>query len=230
MSNSITSLDWKQPTFQDSPPASSAKMKVGAVYAYGNILALVLYLFSTLLLSLVQVKDVETEKPQEPMSATTQDPGPQPSIGPLVPPTKELPKACPNPSSKPIPGPSSSESLVLASLPPLPRLRSAELDNLVFTPQGPTHQDGLHDNHRLEWLGDATIQFSATLLLDELYPGLKCGAAYKIRCRMVSNEYLGELSRNYKLFLRYEEVCGQNISENLTTKIHGTHVFHIPFP
>src|SRR5260370_26194610 len=110
-------------------------MKIGAVYAYGNILALVLYLSGTLLLSLVQVKDAETEKfpHQEPMSAIAQDhdPGPQQSVG--LP--HQLPKPCPNPSSKPISVPSSLDP----SLPPLPPIRSAELDNLVFTPPESNH-------------------------------------------------------------------------------------------
>ncbi|KAF8315747.1 ribonuclease III domain-containing protein [Cantharellus anzutake] len=119
------------------------------------------------------------------------------------------------------PSHSSESSPPISLLPPLPKIRSAHLGNLVFTPRQAEHEDGLRDNQRLEWLGDAAIQFSVTLLLEELAPQLKTGEACTIRAELVSNKYLGMLSVRYGLFVTYNEVCGQDISQDLNKKIHA---------
>ncbi len=106
-----------------------------------------------------------------------------------------------------------------------PTICSSELEVRVFTPRSSSGnlstEDGHLDNGRLEWLGDAVIQLSTTLMLEDLYPQLRNGPAEFIRSRVVSNRNLGAISRRYRLYKRFRQVSGKEVS-GPNAKVHGT--------
>ena len=101
------------------------------------------------------------------------------------------------------------------ALPPLPPIRNKELAREVFTHSGVVSgrrttsladaaspidgPAGGGDNQKLEHVGDSLIGTIVTLLLHDMYPGLRHGPATTLKGRLVSNETLAHLSRRYDL-------------------------------
>jgi len=61
------------------------------------------------------------------------------------------------------------------------------------------HQDGSEDNERLEYLGDAVIDFIVAEWAYRHFPELPEGDLTKIRAHLVKNEHLAEFSRQIDL-------------------------------
>lgn len=103
------------------------------------------------------------------------------------------------------------------ALPPLPPIRSQALAREVFMHSGmiggrrspvslaaasipiADRLGGAGDNQKLEHVGDGLIGTVVTLLLHDMYPGLRHGPATTLKARLVSNETLAHLSRRYGL-------------------------------
>lgn len=121
---------------------------------------------------------------------------------------------------------SSSQDIEDESTPfQFPPICSSELEVQVFTPRSSSGnlstEDGHRDNRRLEWLGDAAIGLSTTLMLEDLYPQLRTGLVASVRSRVVSNSNLGTISRRYRLYKRFKQVSGLDVP-NPGNKVHGT--------
>ena len=79
--------------------------------------------------------------------------------------------------------------------PPLHDFRDAGLFRLAMT-----HRSfGTPHNERLEWLGDAVMQFEVSRLLYQHFPALNEGGLSAIRTRLVSGQALAVLARRLAL-------------------------------
>ena len=106
------------------------------------------------------------------------------------------------------------------SLVSFPAIQSQDLERRVFT-RGTRDAEGHLNNRRLEWLGDAVLQLSATLLLEDNYPRIRNRVATEIRALVVSNRKLSQISRKYKLYKRCFEISGRTLNPTADSKAHG---------
>lgn len=88
--------------------------------------------------------------------------------------------------------------------PPLPRLSSPPLINLVFSPriQSDKVDPVTLQNRRLEWLGDSFLHFMITVMLDELFPSATTHLVAHVRSDITSNVCFANISKHYGLLER----------------------------
>lgn len=80
-------------------------------------------------------------------------------------------------------------------LPPHYRFRDTALAQLAFT-----HKSyGAPNNERLEWLGDAVVEFEVSRLLYQAFPGTSEGGLSQLRANLVSRPALAALARRLGL-------------------------------
>jgi len=83
-------------------------------------------------------------------------------------------------------------------LPPLPEVRDPTLKAGAFIHQGITSgRDTDLSYERLEWVGDAYLYITSTLLISQTFPTLTPGKCSQMRERIVKNVQLAEYARQY---------------------------------
>ncbi|CZR53742.1 related to Ribonuclease III [Phialocephala subalpina] len=89
-------------------------------------------------------------------------------------------------------------STIPTTLPPLPKILDPTLEASAFTHIGcgsgsPTDLS----YERLEWVGDAYVELTATLLISQTFPSFKPGKCAQLRERLVKNVTLAGFSHQY---------------------------------
>lgn len=89
-------------------------------------------------------------------------------------------------------------STIPTTLPPLPKILDPTLEASAFTHIGcgsgsPTDLS----YERLEWVGDAYVELTATLLISQTFPSFGPGKCAQLRERLVKNVTLAGFSRQY---------------------------------
>lgn len=83
-------------------------------------------------------------------------------------------------------------------LPPLPKVLDATLETAAFTHQGMgTGRVTDLSYERLEWVGDAYLYLTSTLLISQTFPILLPGKCSQLRERLVKNITLSDYARQY---------------------------------
>jgi ribonuclease-3 len=83
-------------------------------------------------------------------------------------------------------------------LPSLPEIFDATLKAGVFIHHGVTSGNATDLSYeRLEWVGDAYLYITATLLISKTFPGLLPGKCSQMRERIVKNVQLAEYAKQY---------------------------------
>ncbi len=80
-----------------------------------------------------------------------------------------------------------------------PRLLQGALLHRSFLHEHPDQGVGLIDNERLEFLGDAILNFLAATMLFERYPGHSEGALTNLRSALVRTDTLADFARSLEL-------------------------------
>ena len=103
--------------------------------------------------------------------------------------------------------------------PPLPKVLDPTLEIAAFTHQGMgAGRIGDLSYERLEWVGDAYLYLTSTLLISQTFPTLLPGKCSQLRERLVKNVTLSDYARQYGFEKRAQ--LPSEISGNLT-KIMG---------
>jgi ribonuclease-3 len=89
-------------------------------------------------------------------------------------------------------------STILTSLPTLPKVLDPTLEASAFVHQhlGSNKPTDL-SYERLEWVGDAYLEVTATLLISQTFPALSPGKMSQLRERLVKNLTLADFARRY---------------------------------
>jgi ribonuclease-3 len=89
-------------------------------------------------------------------------------------------------------------SSVPSELPALPEILDPTLEMAAFTHSG-CGSGRITDlsYERLEWVGDAYLYITSTLLISQTFPGLLPGKCSQLRERLIKNLILAEYARNY---------------------------------
>ncbi|PQE04132.1 RNAse3 domain-containing protein [Rutstroemia sp. NJR-2017a BVV2] len=90
-------------------------------------------------------------------------------------------------------------SSIPSELPPLPKILDPTLEMAAFTHSGclPGRVTDL-SYERLEWVGDAYLYITSTLLISQTFPGLLPGKCSQLRERLIKNLILAEYARKYE--------------------------------
>lgn len=92
-------------------------------------------------------------------------------------------------------------SQITSTLPPLPLILSPTLEAAVFTHSGVTSSPNA-SYERLEWIGDAYVELTATLLIAQTFTTYPPGKCATIRESLVKNASLAAYARNYDFHSR----------------------------
>lgn len=87
------------------------------------------------------------------------------------------------------------------TLPPLPPILSPTLETAVFTHSGVSSSPNT-SYERLEWIGDAYLELTATLLISQTFTTYTPGKCATIRESLVKNATLAAYARNYDFHTR----------------------------
>lgn len=83
-----------------------------------------------------------------------------------------------------------------AGLPPLPKVKDSQVENLAFRHPG----IGFGPNYeRLEWLGDAYLETIASSLIYQTFPDTPSGRCSQIREQLIRNTTLADYFRKYNM-------------------------------
>jgi ribonuclease-3 len=89
-------------------------------------------------------------------------------------------------------------SEIPTGFPPLPKVLDLTLETAAFTHLGMSGgRIGDLSYERLEWVGDAYLQMTCTLLISQTFPGLLPGKCSQLRERCVKNLTLSAYARHY---------------------------------
>ncbi|KAL3421297.1 RNase3 domain-containing protein [Phlyctema vagabunda] len=108
------------------------------------------------------------------------------------------------------------------TLPPLPKVLDPTLEESAFIHGGLAHKAHSLSYERLEWVGDAYIELTSTLIIAQTFPHLTPGESSSIRQLLVKNITLANYAHQYKMPQRVRMPPDvQALSEKDKTKMWG---------
>ncbi|KAH8657075.1 ribonuclease III domain-containing protein [Tricladium varicosporioides] len=116
-----------------------------------------------------------------------------------------------------------TSSSIPKSMPPLPPILDKTLEEATFrhVNTGTGHFTDL-TYERLEWVGDAYIELTATLLISQTFPILSPGKSSQMRERLVKNQNLARYSKHYGFDLRAQLGTHPEVRDpDKMVKVHG---------
>ncbi|KAG6009275.1 hypothetical protein E4U21_002879 [Claviceps maximensis] len=132
--------------------------------------------------------------------------------------------SCPIPTAREVTPWVSSE--ITATLPPIPKILDAELEQTVFRHPGMSTKGPSYE--RLEWLGDAFLELTASMLIYQTFHTIPAGQLSQLRELVVRNKNLAVYFREYGLDAKAQlppdahQFRGQGKSKDKDiTKIHA---------
>ncbi|KAH6669988.1 ribonuclease III domain-containing protein [Halenospora varia] len=141
-----------------------------------------------------------------------------PPTTPKVPGKLNIPKSLPANSITPW-----ISSSIPTSMPPLPPILDKTLEEATFrhVNTGTGHFTDL-TYERLEWVGDAYIELTATLLISQTFPILSPGKSSQMRERLVKNQNLARYSKHYGFDTRAQLGSHPEVRDrDKMIKVHG---------
>lgn len=113
-------------------------------------------------------------------------------------------------------------SSIPKDLPPLPPILDKTLETACFTHSNAGGGKITDLNYeQLEWVGDAYLELTATLLISQTFPAFTPGQASQVRERLVKNAQLSQYARSYNFDKRANLGPNFRVKANDMTKIFG---------